>query len=69
MYVVKINGDKVREFKKLEEARKWVKYYCHHKDVKIVGFDEYKGLPRASSKVRPNLDMPDLRYKPFVSLS
>lgn len=66
MYVVKMNGMKVRDFDNVVSARAFVKH-CRG-DVEIVHMNECKRLPRACKPIHPNLDMPDLRYKPFVGL-
>lgn len=61
-----MNGMKVRDFDNVVSARAFVKH-CRG-DVEIVHMNECKRLPRACKPIHPNLDMPDLRYKPFVGL-
>lgn len=67
VYVVKMNGMKVRDFNNVASARAFARH-CQG-DVEIVHMTECKGLPRAYKPRHPNLDMPKLVYKPFVSLS
>lgn len=69
-YVVKMDGEKVRMFNGVDYNKviEWARLHCRGK-VQIVSMSDCGRLPKASSRVRPNLDMPELRYKPFVSLS
>lgn len=68
MVIVKMNGEKVRLFDNAMVADAWAKRHCHGK-IEIVPLCE-TAMPRAEKrKFRPNLDMPDLRYKPFTSLN
>ena len=68
-YVVWMDGEKVRSFsgRPLDYVQKWAKLYCKGSNVRITTMSSCP-LPRASRIVKPNLDMPDLRYKPFVSM-
>lgn len=70
-YVVKMDGEKVRMFRGLnyDNVAEWARLHCRSGKVEIVGLSDCGRLPKASSRVRPNLDMPELRYKPFVSLA
>jgi len=67
-YIVKMDGEKIRSFNTKLEAAAWARKHCKSGKVEIVSLAMCKELPRASSKVRVNLDMPDLRYKPFVQI-
>ena len=67
-YIVKMRGEKVRSFNDLFMAKAWAKRHCHGK-VEIVSLCETV-MPRAEKrKFNPNMDMPDLRYKPFTSIN
>lgn len=66
MYVVKMNGMKVRDFDDIIGARAFIRH-CHG-NVKIVRMAECKELPRACGKMYPNEDMPGLVYKPFAAV-
>ncbi len=67
-YVVKMDGETVRQFSHVDKrvVEQWAKKHCRGK----IEIHSLRGcrLPQASKPIRPNLDMPDLRYKPFVSL-
>lgn len=69
-YIVKMDGEKVRSFSniKLEIVTDWAIRHCRGK-IEIIELLECSKLPRASSRIYPNEQMPDLRYKPFVSLA
>lgn len=69
MYVVKMDGMKVRTFSgvPLEKVERWANLHCSGK-VEIVSLYEYKGLPRASSRIYPNENLAPLVYKPFVAI-
>lgn len=67
VYVVKMNGEKVRQFGNLMMARVWAEKHCHGK-IEVVSLVECGGLPKASSRIYPNEDMPKLVYKPFVAV-
>ena len=70
-YVVKMDGEKVRMFNGVDydKVEEWANLHCRSGKVRIVSISDCGRLPKASSRVRPNLNMPDLVYKPFVSLS
>lgn len=73
-YVVWMDGHKVRmfddKFWTYERIERWVELYCHSENISIDILREYDSLPRAMKlKWCPNLDMPELRHKPFVSLT
>lgn len=68
-YVIKMDGEKIRLFNDRDKAVRWARLYCHSDKVTIVAMRECNGLPRASKPIHPNLDTPELRYKPFVSLA
>lgn len=68
MYVVKFNGEKVQTFDNIYVANAWARKHCRGGKVEVVSLVECEGLPRASSRIYPNLDMPKLVYKPFVSV-
>lgn len=68
MVIVKVNGEKVRGFSDFMTAKVWAKKYCRGR-VEIVSLCE-TAMPRAEKRrFHPNLDMPDLRYRPFMSLN
>lgn len=67
-WVVKVNGDKVKGgFATEDDGRRWGERWCRGK-IDVVPMKQC-ALPRACKPIKPNLDMPDLRYKPFVSLA
>lgn len=70
VYVVKMDGEKVRSFSgvSLATVSTWATKHCRGK-IEITELSECGGLPRASSRIYPNLDMSKLVYKPFVSLA
>lgn len=68
VYVVKMNGEKVRSFNNLLVANAWAKKHCHGK-IEIVNLSECSGLPRASSRIYPNEDLGVLTYKPFIAVN
>ena len=68
MYVVKMDGEKVRPFKDLRTAKNWADIHCRGGKVEIVKLAECGELPRASSRIYPNEDMASLVYKPFVAV-
>lgn len=68
LYIVKMEGMKVRTFNTFEDALTWGKNHCKFVHWSIVRYVECNGLPRANKPIHPNLDMPDLRYKPFVGV-
>lgn len=68
VYVVKMDGEKVRTFRDVLLAKAWATKHCRGV-VEIVSLKE-RELPRATKMPWcPNMDMPDLRYKPFTSLN
>lgn len=67
-YVLKLNGEKIRSFTNPVVANAWAKKHCHSGNVEIVSLVDCGRLPRASSRIYPNESMPDLVYKPFVSV-
>ena len=67
MYVVKMDGHRVRQFKNKNVACRWAAKHCHGQ-IEIVSLSECSGLPQASRRIFPNEDMPNLVYKPFISL-
>ena len=69
-YVVKMDGMKVRSFNgiSLEKVSDWATEHCRGK-VEIVRLSECNSLPRAASRIYPNLDSGRLTYRPFVSLA
>lgn len=67
VYVVKMNGEKVRQFNNMMVARTWALKHCHGK-IEIMSLADCGGLPKASSRIYPNEDMPSLVYKPFVAV-
>ena len=70
MYVVKMDGMKVRsDFNDYNKACEWAEAHCKSAPWEVVGMIECKGLPRACKPIHPNLDMPKLVYRPFVSLT
>lgn len=68
-YMVKMDGMKVRMFhnRDYDDVLDWAEAHCRG-NFKIVKYVECRGLPRAYKPIKPNLDMPNLVYKPFVSL-
>ena len=68
LYIVKMDGMKVRPFDRRDKAEKFAKKHCKMGKVEIVKMGECP-LPKASSKIYPSLDMADLRYRPFQSLA
>lgn len=67
-YVVKMDGMKVRgDFDNYDKACEWAEAHCRG-SWEVVGMTEC-GQPRACTPIRPNEDLPELRYKPFVSLA
>lgn len=67
MYLVKVDGCTIRMFKDPMKAKMWAKKYCHD-GYTITGLVE-RDLPRANNFIFPNEDMPDLVYKPFMSVN
>lgn len=67
MYVVRMNGQKVRMFKDARIASAWAAKHCHGR-VEVTTLTECKELPRACGKMYPNEDMPGLVYKPFAAV-
>lgn len=68
MYILKADGVKVQMFENKLVASAWARRHCKYaKKVEIVSLTECE-MPRAEKPIRPILDMPDLRYKPFASL-
>ena len=70
-YVVKMDGEKVRSFSNwdYDKVCEWAKLHCRGR-VNIVRLKDCDRLPKASKmRFAPKLEMPDLRYKPFVSLT
>lgn len=68
LYIVKMDGEKIRSFSDKIVANAWAKKHCKYGKVEIVKMGECP-LPKASSKIYPSLDMADLRYRPFQSLA
>lgn len=69
MYILKMDGEKVRMFDNSTVAKVWAKKHCKGSKIEICALKTTK-MPKASKlKFRPNEDMPELRHKPFVSLS
>ena len=70
VYVVKMNGEKVRSFDNVDllVVRAWANKHCQGV-VDICSLSECAELPRASSRIYPNEDLGKLTYKPFVSLA
>lgn len=67
LYIVKMDGEKIRSFDNMLIANAWARKHCRG-NVEIVSMCECE-LPKASERIYPNLDMPDLRYRPFQSLA
>lgn len=67
MYVVKMDGEKIRQFSDVTVARAWAKKHCRGK-IEIVPLVACRELPRASSRIYPNEDLKSLVYKPFISV-
>ena len=68
LYVVKIDGMKVRSFDRYDRAEEFAENHCKMGKVTISQMNEC-ALPRACGRMYPNLDMRDLRYRPFQSLA
>ena len=68
-YVVKMNGEKVRSFDNVNilVVSAWARKHCQG-EIEIVNLTDCGRLPSASSRRKVNMDMPDLRYKPFEAL-
>lgn len=70
VYVVKMDGEKVRSFENvgLATVGAWAVKHCRGK-IEICEMSECAGLPRACGRIHPNEDMGALVYKPFVALA
>lgn len=67
-YVVKFEGHIVRgDFHDYDSAEKWAERHCRG-EFEVRKLVETH-MPRAMKlEWKPNMDMPDLRHKPFMSV-
>ena len=69
MYVVKMDGMKVRSFDNLLVANAWAKKHCRSGNIEIVKLTDCGRLPGASSRRYPNEDLGSLVYRPFQNVN
>lgn len=67
MYVVRMNGQKVRMFSNPVIASAWANKHCHGR-IEITELTECKELPRACGRMYPNEDLGKLVYRPFAQV-
>lgn len=70
MYVIKLDGMKVRTFEDKNLAKVWAQKHCKSGIVEIVGLKDCGRLPKASDvHLKPSLNLnKGLVYKPFVAI-
>jgi hypothetical protein len=73
-YIVKMDGMTVRQFtvrtdKEYLVMLAWARKHCRSGKIEIAKLKDCGRLPRAVGKMYPNLDSPNLVYKPFMSLT